>query len=475
MNKAIIKGIKIDWAILVPVLLALVFFKIPQLSLPAFWDEAWSYLPAIRKMAETGPTLLPDPQTADLFRGHPLFFYFLSSLWVTVSGNSFPVMRLFPLAISLTLLIVLYFFAKKYFGRKIAAAATLLMLIQSVFLAQSSMMLPEMLLALLTLLTLDAFLSEKKGTFILWGTLLALTKETGLVLILTCIFIRIIEPLRNNESKTFRDRIPASWHLAVPLLVTALFFITQKIIMGWFFFPEHIGFLDFSFSSVLQRIGGYSAYLFIGFGRNLLSIVTGGALLLLILRKTGIKPERRNVIFTLLIFLVLYMMFLSINFYSPRYLLSILPFFILLCVFVISEASESFRYLQYVIFLVIFANNLWFTWDKRTDADHNLGYADAVGVTEQVTAFCSQKNWQDQHIATHFLMREYLVLPAAGYIGEAGVFKHLEPAVTDSTDVAIISSTEYSGAFMQQIRDHSGTLVKRFEKRKSWSEVYRFR
>lgn len=475
MKKPFIKQTWRDWIILGPLLLALVLFKIPQLSLPSFWDEAWSYLPAILNMAETGPSLLPDPQTAELYRGHPLFFYFTSSVWVAVFGRSFIMMRLFPLIISMLLLTVLYIFANKHFGRKIAAVTTLFMLVQSVFIAQSSMLLPEMMLALLSLLTLDAFLSGKKVRFILWGTLLALTKETGLVLIISCILIRIIEPWWNKETKPFKDRITASRHLLVPLLMTALFFITQKIIMGWFFFPEHIGLLSFSFSSVIHRLGGYSSWLFIGFGRNLLSITAGAALVVLFIRKTGIEAEKLKAIYSILLFAVLYMIFLSVNFYSPRYLLSVLPLFILLCVFVISVASEPYRYLHYLILLVIFANNLWFTWDKRTDADHNLGYADAVAVTKQVTAFCSEQNWEDRHIATHFLMRQYLALPSAGYIGETGVFRHLETAVTDSTDIAVISSVEYTAAFRKQIQDRNGILVKRFERRNSWSEVYRFR
>jgi 4-amino-4-deoxy-L-arabinose transferase-like glycosyltransferase len=475
MKNTIFSRINIDWVFLAPVLLALVLFKIPQLSLPSFWDEAWSYLPAILNMAENGPSLLPDPQTAELFRGHPLFFYALASFWVNCFGTSFFAMRMLPLILSMVLLIVLYLFSKKYFGRKIALITTVLMLIQSVFVAQSSMLLPEMLLALLSLLTLDAFLSGKKIRFILWGTLLALTKETGLVLILACILIRIIEPWWNKEAGNLRNRIASSWHLALPVILTSVFFIAQKIIMGWFFFPEHIGLLNFTAGSVLHRLGGYTSYLFIGFGRNLLSITTGAALVVLLIRKTGIEAEKRKVIYSILLFSVLYMLFLSVNFYSPRYLLSVLPLFILLCVFVISEASAPFRVPQYIVLLVIFANNLWFTWDKRTDADHNLGYADAVEVTQRVTSFCSQQKWHDRCIATHFLMRQYLVLPSAGYVGESGVFTNLGPAVTDSTVIAILSSVEYSAAFRQQIREREGTLVKRFEKRNSWSEVYRFR
>jgi hypothetical protein len=146
----------------------------------------------------------------------------------------------------------------------------------------------------------------------------------------------------------------------------------------------------------------------------------------------------------------------------------------LLCVFVIAEASRQFLYLRFAVFLVLISNNLWFTWHERTDADHNLGYADAVAVHREAAAFCARRHWQGKYIATHFLFRQYLGFPPAGYIREGEAFTRLEPAVTDSTDIAVISSTEYSAGFRHQIKRRNGNLLKRFEKRNAWTEIYLF-
>ena len=47
-----------DLSLIIPIGLLLII-QIPNLSLPYFWDEAWSYFPAIYKMYEIGPGLLP--------------------------------------------------------------------------------------------------------------------------------------------------------------------------------------------------------------------------------------------------------------------------------------------------------------------------------------------------------------------------------------------------------------------------------
>lgn len=461
-----------DIAITGTALLALVLFKIPHLSLPCFWDEAWSYLPAILKMAETTPSLLPDPSATDLFRGHPLLFYAAAALWIKIFGHSFVAMRIFPLLVSMGLLVVFYLFSKRYFGRKIAVISMLFLLIQAVFLAQSSMLLPETGLALLNLLAIGAFLSGKRGAYVIWSILLVLTKESGLVLPLACLALHFAEPLWNRGKHFGTSLIPRSGYLWIPLLVAGSFLIVQKAVMGWFFFPEHIGLLRFSITSVIQRLGGYASFLFIGFGRNLLTLTAAASLIYLVIRKARFSSEEIRVIIPLTAFLAAYLLFLSLNFYSPRYLLSILPAFLLLCLVLISKATAQWPVAGYFILFVVTGNNLWFTLDRRTDSDHNLGFADAVEVHRQAVLYCDQQNWQDRPLATHFLMRYYLEHPSAGYVTAGREFLNVSPGISDSTQVAVISSTEFTKDFQARIDSSHFLPVRRFEKRNAWAVIY---
>ena len=62
------------------ILIGFIILKWDALFLPYFWDEAWVYMPAIRTMAEKGPSILPGSIEADLYTGHPLFFYLSPNL-----------------------------------------------------------------------------------------------------------------------------------------------------------------------------------------------------------------------------------------------------------------------------------------------------------------------------------------------------------------------------------------------------------
>lgn len=463
----------LDPVFLILVIAALFLFKLPQLSLPCFWDEAWSYLPAILRMADAGPSLLPDPQYAELTRGHPLLFYFITSLWIKIFGVSFPALRTLPLIISALLLTVQFLVSGKHFGRAVAYLSTILLLIQSVFLAQSSLLLPEMLLALFSLLTLHAFISGRKKWFLLWGTLLLLTKETGVVLMMLCLLIHLFRFIGDRGRAPFISWIKSSFWLMVPFLIIALFYTAQRLINGWFFFPEHISLISFSIGSVLANLKGYSFFLFLGSGRNLLTFFVIAAALYILVRKIPLDSAEKKASFIFLLFLVAYVLSLSFNFYSPRYLLSVLPPFMQVCAFFLVRATGRYKFIRIAAFLAIFANNIWFTWHQRSDADHNLGYADAVQAHWDLIVYGESLRWQDKPVATHFLMRFYLSRPEAGYVQPGRECLRLSEHISDSTAFAVISSTEYSPAFREEINDHQGILLKRFEKNKSWTEVYR--
>ena len=134
-------------------MLGFVLFKIPDLFLPYFWDEAWSYVPAIKDMTLKGPSLLPNSISPDLYRGHPLLFYFMSSTWIKLFGTNIWITKLFPLIISLFFLQTVFSFTKKNFNYLTAILTLFFLIIQSVFFAQSTFLLPEVLIALFTVLS----------------------------------------------------------------------------------------------------------------------------------------------------------------------------------------------------------------------------------------------------------------------------------------------------------------------------------
>jgi len=452
-------------------MLGFVVFKIQDLFLPYFWDEAWSYVPAIKEMALKGPSLLPDSISPDLYRGHPLLFYFLSSLWMNLWGTNSWITRLFPLIISLFFLYASFLFTKKNFNYLTAIVTLFFLMIQSVFFAQSTFLLPEILLALFTVLSLKSYLDKKYISTVIWLTFALYTKESAIVIWGVITFFRSVE-IYKTSGVSIIEKSKRLFLFLLPLILIFIFFLIQKLMVGWYFFPEHLSYLDPE--EFVGRLSGYSSYLFIFMGRNLLTFFGLIAMIWLIIKKDSQLKEKQRPLLILCFFVVSYLLFSSANFYSPRYLLSILPFVIIIWVYFLVRVTEKYhKAFAMLLFIVIAANNIHFTLNKRGGNDHTIGYRDLISVHSGIIEYCEKLEIHDNTIYTHFLMYNNLTNPDLGYLSkDKGVFTNVQNKFTDETEFAIISSNELDKNAYETIKKN-GLRMKRFEQNGSWSELYR--
>ena len=455
--------------ILFPILLLFFGIKLLDFNLPYFWDEAWSYIPAIKEMATQGPSLLPNSISPDLYRGHPLLFYFLSSSWLRFFGDELGVMRLFSFLISSGLLVSIYFLAKKLFDYKIATIATFTFLIQSVFLAQATFLLPEILLTLFTVLSFHAYFTRKIILLVLWLTLALFTKESGAIIWVTILFSELLQMQKNYSkiglSKSFYSLIS----LTIPILFISTFFIIQKTKVGWFFFPEHIHYL--SYTSLLGKLESYSSYLFIYMGRNLLTFIGLIALVGISIRKKKSLSTKKEILIPFTFFIISYLLFSSINFYSPRYILSVLPFTTLIFIFLIYEFLKTKKIILTSVLIIILLNNTWFSLNNKQGNDHTLGYRDLIEVQIKAIDYCEKNNFYTKNITTQFLMKHNLTNKNLGYLKNDKSFSNITNTITDSTNYIIICSNEVDKTIYK--KQKLGVLIKTFKKDKCWTEIYK--
>lgn len=250
----------------IPALLALLIIvaivKIPHLYIPHFWDEAWSYSPAVQYMFEHKLGLLPSALPAEYSKGHPLLFFFLSASWMRIFGDSLVSKHCFALLVSYLLLFSLYYITRRLFSKRVAIYTLMFVSLQTVFLAQSSMLLPEIMLSLFTVWTLYFYLKRKPLPFLVAGILLLGTKESGVFLIFIIWVFEFIYFLSGKGTRPWKRQIAWLAILAIPALVYMAFLIIQKLTYGWFFYPEHISLIT-SFRTGLVQLGFYARYFFI--------------------------------------------------------------------------------------------------------------------------------------------------------------------------------------------------------------------
>jgi len=443
--------------------------KIPFLSLPYYWDEAWVYGPAIRTMEATKLGILPDALPPELSRGHPLLFHFLGAGWMKLFGTSLTASHIFPLLVAVLLLVVLYLFGKKIFlSNKAGFTAAFVLALQPVFLAQSGLLLPEVMLALFSLLSFYFYLDNKRILYVIAGILTVFTKESGLTVIATLLLWTLLETLFSDDGKKWKKYFLRSLVISLPLIPFAAYFIYHNKLYGWFLFPEHIGLISGSTADILNKLERYGAYIFIYQGRNLLTFSAIIALLIILFSGRTLESTESKAVLILFLYIFVYLIFSCLNFYSDRYTMSVIPVVALIFAFSINKAFD-YNWIPWATFVVV-AGLQWQFINKRNNLDHNLGYADAIKTHQQTIDYCIDKKLQDATIYAFFLMEGDLKNPYAGYLSEENKFNNVSGKFSDKTEYVIVDNKD---TFDQLRNTHKLKLLERFENRNAWTEVYK--
>ncbi len=450
-----------------------IVFKLSHLDLPYFWDESYPYSFAIDYMLENGVGIFPSSIPPDLSTGHPVFFYFIIAFWVKVFENTLFLRHLIPLIISVCALLCLYYYSSKLFSKNIALYAVVIFSSHTIFVAQSSFVLPETLVTLLMIISAFCFINKQKIIFIISTSLLLLTKETSILFLASTGIFCLIRLFQKDTNYNLSQFIIDIVVLLIPILISILYFFVQYKTYGWFFYPRHVGYVDFTLGAFLSKLEGFTSAIFIYNGRNALSMVIIVALVTIIFFKKSI----RNYSDKLLFFVLLICIFLfgsSVNFYSIRYILCTLPFIAIIAGILIEVAFPK-KYISYIFILGIVAIQIFSTLHKRKDFDHSIGYIDAINVHQKTISFLEYNNMYERNICTEFLMMHNITSTSPRYLSTKRTFKNVSNYLSKKTEVFILTSCEKTDNINTIKADQDFELVKRFEKNNSWAEIYQRR
>ena len=519
-------ALKSSWPLFL-VLLVFVVLKIPHLNYPFFWDESTPYAAAVKQMYYNGPSLLPGAVSSELGRGHPLLFHFLAAWWMKVFGASNIAMHSFPLLISILFAIAIYETGLRLYNKEVAITALLLIVFQQIFFVQSSFVLLEILLAFLAFISIVFYANRR---YVLLGislTLLFYTKESGLVLGLVLGIDAVMGWF--NKKDTPKHKIYTTISLAVPLLFISSFFVIQKNVHGWYFFPLHTDNLGFhwdqfysQFRSVVKTCfsDGYRKVFFLlicslsivaaainktpkylgvliplPFTVLLCSdeyhdLVPGFLLLLLwvssilfignfLVRKGGNDHGlKRGLLRIFSSFLVLFTLFAAYNtFFIVRYMLIVLvPLLFVAALyyhFLINSISKKLFIPGLLAMLLI--QSYAYVKDNSI-SDVTLGAFDGMYVQQAPVTYLEENNYYNKNISIfQFLQLINLTDTNNGFRSTPDAFSSVQWGINDSTDIVLLENIESSRAADTSImlrQDTSFVMVQRTERGKAWSEVF---
>ncbi|MBK7763202.1 MAG: hypothetical protein IPI46_07485 [Bacteroidetes bacterium] len=397
-------------------ILGLILIKLSNLHLPFYWDEAWSYAKAVYEMYTHKITLLPSEVNQEIFRGHPLFFYFLTSGFAKLTSFTPLAMHACMLGLSMVLLIALFFILKKHHGISIAFIATAFLLFQEVFIVQSSFLLPEVLIAFLGIFCFYAYVQKNYLLYILCGAMLVLTKESGIVAILVVCLYELIQFLYHKKLNLKGIAFLFFWSL--PLWIFGLFILIQKLKWGWYLFPEHVSMMDLSIAGIKNRLHAIATYLFFSEGRNVYTFLFFACILLIAIFKWKLFKQivSMPVVHLLLVFFIFYSLFSSVNFYSARYLLALLPVIAILSAIIIDQLFSNQKIsFFFSILLAVFFLSQYFLIQTAGLGDTSKHYVHSVSSLKLTIDEFVIKNTRSS-FGGDFLTNTNLQFPEAGYI-----------------------------------------------------------
>ncbi|MGB0886043.1 MAG: glycosyltransferase family 39 protein [Chitinophagales bacterium] len=373
--------------------LIFVIYKIPHLSLPLFWDEMGVYGKSIFYLIDHEIGFQPKYLQAELSRGHPMLFVFLASIFTKLFGSNVAAMHLFALVISLLTLFSVFYIGTKLWNKKIGLFAVLLLLAQPMFVAQSAMILPEMMLSLFFLWIVFFFLKEKWLLYFLACSLALMTKETTLYLPLVLGFVLFFYKLIFENKFAIKE---LSFILS-PFLVFFAFLLVQKAQNGWYFFPYHNPFEGdkgfFDINTIILKFKAFYTVLFIEQGRNYSSII--GVILFVPMFFTWKRKTQYQVLTIIAVILGL-LMFSATNHFVKRYMLVGISFYVFIVALVFGKLFKSREWLQYVLIFILMLCSLFQLKSPNFDYANNMSYLTFLDFQKDLATFLeNQDDWQN--------------------------------------------------------------------------------
>ena len=417
------------------VLLCFAVSKMTHLDVPYFWDESWVYAPAVNVMADLGPTMYAGSFPLEHSRGHPLFFHFLGGSWVTIFGNSLVSLHAFALMLSIAFISSIYIFVGRIISVEVALASCILLIFQPLFYAQSSIVLPEMLLSFLCFLSLVFLYQKKWVAYFLAASLSIWTKESAIAFVLCLGGAHFLAMLIDRKFS-----IKELLLCLLPLISFILFIALNKIAFDFYLYPEHTGMLTFESSAILGKLKAIFINILYDQKRWPLTIAALASLMYLAVQKNLILKN------SLLIYLVIpiigFAIFSSLNFYTVRYVLAIFPLVIIIISWFIVTVLKQKPVLLWILIFAFTTHSIIQLFDRRSISDTNLSYLDYGPAQLEVIKYFEENNLYQSPIHTGFLTSTGLTNKDAGYRSTETSFTEVNQEMNDNQNYFIFSSVE---------------------------------
>ena len=424
------------WLALGFVLLAFWIYKLRDLALPYFWDELGVYGRAAVYLHDHALGLLPSDLPPELSRGHPLLLPFTFGALFRVFGATPLVAHVSMLIVSTGLIASVFWIARWHWNAPVALAAAALLLVQPLFLAQSTLLLPEVPLTLACLWSMHAFSRKRYLLAGICTTLAIFLKETALVLNAVLWVMLFVEWSRSRSK--LKSCLSGILALAVPALLFGAFLFIQKRQNGWYLYPLHKEGVNFHWSALKGGLVECVNCVLVEQGRLALSVIVA---LWLLLRLFGLRDGERRFVrslaWTFALFGIGIVVFSAGNVFMKRYLLCLLPPLAILSSRALFELVRD----QAKVFLPAVASlcllSLGDLKSPSFNCAYDMSFRESVRLQQEATRYVEDTVGTDTPIFSNFPPIFGLEDPRYGYARKK--FRHFSDRYSSEAKYVLVS------------------------------------
>ena len=259
--------------------------------------------------------------------------------------------------------------------------------------------------------------------------------------------------------------------IGIVFLLGFSFFILQKINTGWFFFPRHINLItlsEFNYKfylacDILFHHQGRSVF-FIG---SLIACAAGQFVF-----KHRFSTAHWLKLVSILIFVFWFILFASINFFSTRYLLGVMPLLMLGCGFICGNITRRHYACALLAGAALYGGyNIYESIENKTFSDVELSYTRLLKAQVHMVDYL-EKNPPKEKMYAPFLMLVNLRNPYAGFVKQE--MSNLSSDIRDSSNMYyLVLPNEHDPVFDALQKDFGLQLVYRAENKQARVDLYK--
>lgn len=382
--------------------------KFNTIALPFHWDELGAYIAPAHWLSEAGLLrALPGLHPPETFFGHPFALYLsLAALFKTFGAYQITA-HVFILAMAALGLWYTFLLGKLLHDRTVGAIAAIFLFFSPMYFAQAGIVTGDIAVTSLGAATVYYALRKNYLPYIVFATILLLTKESAMAIVASVVAYLVITDASTRNIKAFL-------RLAIPLVPFIIFFAAQKATTGMFLPNPYFAYNSFAEFGIDDAVRNFKNVVYFAFYMQYRVVLF--AIILLNFAVNGSRAFRREH----LLFLFLFVSFIgayTFIYYIGRYILPVLPYFAIMAAaaLVMLARTRALYIAATALIMALFISKIHGKHEACLSCEVDLQYTDIVRVHKEASEFL-EANYGGKRILTNWPLYHALTRPYLGYV-----------------------------------------------------------